>query len=113
MSSHLPLPLSVPDAIRQRRTTKKFKPDPIPEATLKELIALTLAAPSSYNLQPWRIVLVDDPVQKEALGKASWNQAQVTTAPVTFVFAVNIRGWKKTLDTTVKTAFELGAWSEK
>ncbi len=106
-------PLSVPDAIRSRRTTKKFKPDPIPGATLKELIALTLAAPSSYNLQPWRIVVVDDPAQKAALTKASYNQAQVATAPVTFVFAVSINGWEKTLPLTVKTALELGAWTQK
>jgi nitroreductase len=106
-------PLSVPDAIRARRTTKKFKPDPIPEATLKELIALTLAAPSSYNLQPWRIVVIDDPAQKEALTKASWNQPQVATAPVTFVFAVSIRGWEKTLEPIIQMGAELGAWNEK
>lgn len=107
------LPLSVPEAIRVRRTTKKFKPDPIPEATLKELITLTLAAPSSYNLQPWRIVVVDDPAQKAALAKASLNQAQVATSPVTFVFAVSIRGWEKTLEHTIAKATELGAWNEK
>ena len=106
-------PLSVPDAICVRRTTKRFKPDPIPEATLKALISLTLAAPSSYNLQPWRIVVIDDPEQKAALGKASYNQAQVTTAPVTFVFAVNIRGWEKSLEQVIKTALDKGAWSEK
>jgi nitroreductase len=113
MSTHQPIPLSVPDAIRQRRTTKKFKTDPIPEATLRELVALTVAAPSSYNLQPWRIVMVSDPDKKTALTKAAWNQAQVATAPVTFVFAVNIRGWEKTLEQTIKTGAELGAWNEK
>jgi nitroreductase len=110
MSTHT---LTVPDAIRHRRTTKKFKPDPIPDAILKELIGLTLAAPSSYNLQPWRIVLVDDPAQKAALTKAAWNQAQVATAPVTAVFAVSLRGWEKTLEPTIRTASELGAWNEK
>src|SRR5277367_5953501 len=100
-------PLCVSDAIRVRRTTKKFKPDPIPDATLKELIALTLAAPSGYNLQPWRIVVVDDPAQRAALAKASFNQPQVATAPVTFVFAASIRGWEKTLETTIKMATEL------
>ena len=49
-------PLCVSDAIRTRRTTKKFKPEPIPEATLKELIALTLAAPSSFNLQQLSLI---------------------------------------------------------
>jgi len=106
-------PLSVPEAIRVRRTTKKFKPDPIPEATLKELISLTLAAPSSFNLQPWRIVIVDEPAQRAALAKAAWNQAQIATAPVTFVFAASLRGWEKTLPQTIKTALELGAWTEK
>jgi Nitroreductase family len=105
--------LSVREAIRVRRTTKKFKLDPIPEATLKELIGLTIAAPSSFNLQPWRIILIDDPAQKAALAKASWNQPQITTAPVTFIFAVSISGWKDTLEPTIRTAGELGAWSEK
>jgi nitroreductase len=111
MSTHPPL--SVPDAIRLRRTTKRFQPDPIPEATLQELIALTLAAPSSFNLQPWRIVMIDDPAQKAALAKASWNQAQIVTAPVTFVFAVSIRGWERTLEQTIATATGLGAWTDK
>jgi nitroreductase len=113
MSTHLPLPLSVPDAIRQRRTTKKFKPDPIPGDILKELVDLTTAAPSSYNLQPWRIVLVTDPDKRAALTKAAWNQTQVATAPVTFVFAVDVRGWEKTLEQTLKTGAESGAWNEK
>ena len=106
-------PLSVPVAIRQRRTTKKFKADPIPEAILKELVDLTIAAPSSYNLQPWRIVMVTDPAKREALTKASWNQTQVATAPVTFVFAVDVRGWEKTLEQTLATGAESGAWNEK
>jgi nitroreductase len=105
--------LSVPDAIRVRRTTKKFKPDPISEDTLKELISLTVAAPSSFNLQPWRIIVIDDPDQKAALAKACWNQPQITTAPVTFIFAVSINGWKETLEPTIRTAGELGAWTEK
>jgi nitroreductase len=113
MSTHQPLPLSVPDAIRRRRTTKKFKPDPIPESTLKELVALTLAAPSSYNLQPWRIIMVTDPDKRAALTKAAWNQSQIATAPVTFVFAVDVRGWEKTLEHTLKTGAESGAWNDK
>src|SRR5271156_6822859 len=106
-------PLSVPECIRQRRTTKKFKPDPIPAETLKELVALTFSAPSSFNLQPWRIVLVTDPDKRAALTKAAWNQSQIATAPVTFVFAVSVRGWEKTLEHTITTGAELGAWNEK
>jgi len=110
MSAH---PLSVPEAIRRRRTTKKFKPDAIPASLLKELVELTIAAPSSYNLQPWRIVMVTDPAKREALTKAAYNQAQVATAPVTFVFAVSLRGWEKTFEQSMRTASELGAWNDK
>ena len=111
--STLPVSLPVSEAIRHRRTTKSFKPDPIPDAILKDLVELTREAPSSFNLQPWRIVLVEDAGKKAALAKVAWNQAQVVTAPVTFVFAVSLRGWEKTLETTIQTAAERGTWNEK
>src|ERR1700749_1582084 len=44
---------------------------------------------------------------------ASWNQTQVATEPVTFVFAVDVRGWGKTLEKTLATGAESGAWNEK
>ncbi len=106
-------PLPVPDAIRQRRSVKRFKPDPIPEAVLKEIVDLTLLAPSSHNTQPWRIVLITSPEQKAALAAASWNQKQIVEAPVTFVFAVDIKGWEKTFEHTLAEAGRLGAWPEK
>ena len=105
--------LTVPDAIRTRRSVKSFKPDPIPNDILEELIELTLLAPSSFNLQPWRIIVVTDPEQKAALAAASWNQKQILQAPVTFVYAVDVRGWEKTLDHTLEEAGRLGAWPEK
>lgn len=106
-------PLPVPDAIRQRRSVKRFKPDPIPEEVLKELVDLTLLAPSSFNIQPWRIVLITSPEQKAALAAASWNQKQISEAPVTFVFAVDIMSWEKTFEHTVVEAGRLEAWPEK
>jgi len=105
--------LTVPDAIRQRRSVKSFKPDPIAPEVLDQIIDLTLAAPSSYNLQPWRIVVVTDPAQKEALAEISWKQKQIVQAPVVFVFAVSLSGWEKNLETVLAHAREVGAWSEK
>lgn len=105
--------LTVSQAILQRRSCKRFKPDPIPADLLDRLIDLTLHAPSSFNLQPWRIVIIQDPAKKEALAKVAWNQPQITTAPVLLVFAVNIRGWEESLEPVIKTASELGAWPEK
>lgn len=50
--------LDVPTAILQRRAIKSFKTDAIAPELLKQLVELTVAAPSSWNLQDWRIVLV-------------------------------------------------------
>jgi nitroreductase len=67
-------PLDVPTAILQRRAIKTFKPDPITPDLLKQLVELTVAAPSSYNLQDWRIIVVQDDAQKAALSEAAWGQ---------------------------------------
>ncbi|HEY8966237.1 MAG TPA: nitroreductase family protein [Candidatus Methylacidiphilales bacterium] len=109
----LPTPLSVPDAITRRRSVKSFKPDPIPAEVLEQILALTLAAPSSWNIQPWRIVVVDDPAQKEALAAVSWGQKQLTQAPVVLVFAADLNAWQKTYGDTLAEAGRLGAWPEK
>lgn len=105
-------PLSVPDAIRQRRSIKTFTSEPIAAELLHELIELTLAAPSSYNLQQWRIVIVQDPAQKEALSVACYHQKQIVQAPATFVFATAPRAWEADLETVITMAVDQGAWPE-
>lgn len=106
-------PLTVPDAIRHRRSVKQFKPDAIPADVLDQIVELTLLAPSSFNLQPWRVVALTDPAQKQALSAAAWNQKQIEQAPVVFVFAVDLRGWEKTMEGVILNASQLGAWPEK
>jgi nitroreductase len=107
------VPLDVPTAIEQRRSIKTFKPDPIAPELLQQLIELTVAAPSSYNMQQWRIVLVQEDSQKAALAAASFNQSQVVQAPVTFVFATDAMGWQDSdLEPIFQAGIESGAWGE-
>jgi nitroreductase len=105
-------PLDVPTAILQRRAIKSFKSDPIDPALLQRLINLTVAAPSSFNLQPWRIVLVQDAAQKQALAEAAWGQAQIIQAPVTFVFTIDSEGWRNRAPIYEK-ALQNGAWTQQ
>ena len=72
--------LSVPEAIVARRSVKHFRPDPIAPDVLDRLVELTLAAPSSWNLQPWRIVLVSDEERREALHEVCFRQKQILEA---------------------------------
>ena len=105
--------LTAAQAIRQRRSIKSFKSDPIPEPVLKELVDLMREAPSSWNFQPTRVVMIRSKEQKEALAAAAWGQKQILEAPVTFVFAVSIRGWERHMDSILKTGVDTGAWPQK
>ncbi len=104
--------LDVPSAIIQRRSIKSFKPDPISPELLQKLVELTVAAPSSFNIQDWRIVIVQDEAQKAALSAAAFNQQQIIQAPVTFVFAAEPHG-ERDLPQILQQGLATGAWSEE
>jgi nitroreductase len=106
------MPLDVPSAILQRRSIKSFKSDPIAPLLLRQLVELTVAAPSSYNIQDWRIVIVQDPAQKEALAAACFNQPQILQAPVNFVFAADIKAGEKDITPIIEQGVKTGAWNE-
>jgi nitroreductase len=106
-------PLDVPSAIIQRRSIKTFKSDPISSEILNKLIELTVAAPSSFNVQSWRIILVQDEAQKVALSEAAWKQKQIIQAPVTFVFAADTSAGEKDLTPILEQGLITGAWNEK
>jgi nitroreductase len=50
--------LTVTDAIRQRISVRQFRPDPVPEALLRELLEVARWSPSGGNLQPWKLIAV-------------------------------------------------------
>lgn len=115
MSGSLSTPLDTFTAIQTRRAIKSFKDDPIPAEMLRRLVELTVAAPSSYNLQDWRIVLVQGAEKRQALTEAAFGQEQVAQAPVTFVFAANENAWKdeSLMAQIYQTAMDTGAWPQK
>jgi nitroreductase len=56
---------AVDGAIRSRRSIRGFLPAPVPEATVRELLALAACAPSGSNIQPWRAhVLTGEPLRR-------------------------------------------------
>jgi len=50
--------MDVFEAISNRRSIRKFKPDPIPEADVQRLIELATSAPSAGNMQMWKFLAV-------------------------------------------------------
>ncbi len=46
------------------RALRRFKPDPIPEEVLFQLVDAAIRAPSGQNVQDWRFIIVTDPAVK-------------------------------------------------
>src|SRR5688572_33046549 len=72
-----------------RYATKKFNPArKIPQADWDVLEQSLVQSPSSFGLQPWKFIVVDDPATRAKLREASWGQSQITDASHMVVFAV-------------------------
>lgn len=52
--------MHVDDAIRERRSIRAFKSDPVPRALLEDLLEIASRAPSGTNVQPWHVHVVMD-----------------------------------------------------
>lgn len=81
-------------AIAGRRATPSFDGTPVPDADLKKILDAGLHAPSGYNMQPWRFIVVRTPEQKKRLRGASYNQAKVEEASVMIVACGDADGWR-------------------
>lgn len=81
-------------AIAQRRATPSFDGSPIPGDDLKKILEAGLQAPSGYNMQPWRFIVVRSPEQRRRLRNASFNQAKVEEASAVIVACGDADGWR-------------------
>src|ERR1700677_2622119 len=86
------------EAIEERRATPSFNGAPIPAEDLKQILNAGLQAPSGYNMQPWRFVVVQSPEQKKRLRAASYNQGKVEEASAVIVACGDADGWRRDLD---------------
>lgn len=91
--------MELSEAIRIRRSVRSFKPDPIPQETLVELIAAAHEAPSSWNLQPWEFIIVTDDELKKKLPVTGFNATHVHQAPATIVCLASMRQQDRLADT--------------
>jgi len=49
---------SLLDLVKTRRSIRRFKPDPVPDAHIHKIIEVARWAPSGFNMQPWEFVVV-------------------------------------------------------
>jgi nitroreductase len=77
--------LTVREAAERRRSIREYDPAPVPRADLEELLRIAGLAPSAFNLQPWRFVVVEDRGLKAQVAAAAGNQKQIGSAPAVIV----------------------------
>lgn len=79
----------------KRRAVNFFDPTkPVSDDLLKHIIETAALSPSGFNLQPWQLIVVKTPADKERLKTAAWNQPKITEAPVVLIIIADKDGWK-------------------
>jgi nitroreductase len=85
------------DAIYTRRAVKHFDPDhsltPVEE---QKLLEAAIQAPTSFNIQHWRFVILRDPdLRKKIRTEFGNDQAQMTDASLLILMTADVKAWQK------------------
>jgi nitroreductase len=81
---------------KKRRSINFFDTDKeVSEDLLREMVEIAANTPSSFNLQPWNLMVLKDSQDKEKLKSLAWDQPKVAEAPVVLIVLADKKGWEK------------------
>lgn len=82
------------DVLNNRRSVFSFDPEKdLEDDLLRKIINKSTLAPSSYNLQPWRILAVKSQEMREEVYENACSQQKVLDAPVLLVILGDREGY--------------------
>jgi len=85
--------------LNTRYATKVFDPTKkVSEADMEKLLEAIRLSASSYGLQPYKILVVEDPQIRTELRKFAWDQSQITDASALLIFAADVETNAKSVD---------------
>lgn len=85
-----------------RYATKAMNGQNIPQEKLERILEAARLAPSSYGLQPYKIMVVSNPLLKEKIKAAAYNQRVLTECACLLVFAA----WDTYTEARINKAFD-------
>jgi nitroreductase len=90
--------MNVIEAIYKRRAIKHFDDKhSLTEDEERKLLEATIQAPTSFNIQHWRFVILRDPELRAKIRREHGNdQAQMTDASLLVLFTADVKAWQKT-----------------
>jgi len=85
------------EAIYKRRSVKQYDPEhKLTAAEEQKLFEAMIQAPTSFNIQHWRFVILRDPEFRTKIRKEFGNdQAQMTDASLLILFTADVKAWQK------------------
>lgn len=96
-------------AIRERRSINFFEAGrEIPDEKLRELLETANLSPSSFNLQPWKVVAVKDAGKKKVLRQCAFNQPKVEEASVVLIMVADPKAVEENIDRMLDSWQDLG-----
>lgn len=78
------------DAIKHRRSIRKFENKPVEDEKLNKILEAARLAPSGSNQQPWFFIIVKDDIVKQELAVATNNQMWIAHAPLVIVAVADL-----------------------
>lgn len=78
------------EAIKHRRSIRKFENKPIEDEKLNKILEAARLAPSGSNQQPWFFIIVKDDIVKQELAVATNNQMWIALAPLVIVAVADL-----------------------
>ncbi|MEN6462571.1 MAG: nitroreductase family protein [Syntrophomonas sp.] len=95
--------------IEQRRSIRKFRPEPVPEHWVVEVLEAARLAPSGGNIQPWKYVVIESPEARQKLSQ--FTLGFVAAAPVVIVCCTDLNAYAEQ-SKRYKELKESGAFKE-
>lgn len=101
--------MDVIQAIRDRRSINFFDTaKTVQDEKLRELLEIANLSPSSFNLQPWKVVVVKDPERKKVLRKCAFDQPKAEEAPVMLILVADSKGVEDNIGRCLDSWQDLG-----
>jgi nitroreductase len=88
--------VDVLDAIMRRRAIRAFDPVEIPPAVREQMLNAACAAPSSFNIQPYKIYWIESPAERKRAAELCLGQSAATSASALVAMVADIGSWRET-----------------
>ncbi|HPK52926.1 MAG TPA: nitroreductase [Smithellaceae bacterium] len=89
--------MNIREAIEKRRSIRGYKPDPVPQAVIRDILQIAQRSPSTMNTQPWEFFVVtgeplhkirEECVKKLAAGETPHPEHQIVGWPNDSVYRI-------------------------